>query len=95
MHLEAPSCYPFMQSFFHSYRTQFVQQGVIDAKGLGTLSSLVERLAKSFLVNGGSKVNASISVLLVYILVVEPLWFIKVLLLHWVFRHVNVLLCKN
>ena len=39
-----------------SFRTQFVQQGTIDAKGLGSVSSFVERFAKSFLVQGGSKV---------------------------------------
>ena len=39
------------------HRTQFVQHGIIDARGLGTLSSFAERLAKSFLVKGGSKVS--------------------------------------
>lgn len=35
--------------------TQFKQNGKIDATGLGTVGSVVERLAKSFLVNGGNK----------------------------------------
>eukprot|EP00794_Sanderia_malayensis_P012891 gene12891-14217_t len=39
--------------------TQFKQSGKIDASGLGALGSLVERLAKSFLINGGNKRGAT------------------------------------
>ncbi|XP_065071728.1 PRELI domain-containing protein 2-like isoform X2 [Rhopilema esculentum] len=45
----------FRRSECNTNWTQFVQQGTIDAKGLGSVSSFVERFAKSFLVQGGSK----------------------------------------
>jgi len=45
----------YRKSDYNPKWTQFIQQGVIDAGGLGTVGSIVEQLAKSFLVKGGSK----------------------------------------
>eukprot|EP00112_Aurelia_sp_Birch-Aquarium-sp1_P003561 Seg14.3 transcript_id=Seg14.3/GoldUCD/mRNA.D3Y31 product="PRELI domain-containing protein 2" protein_id=Seg14.3/GoldUCD/D3Y31 len=45
----------YKKSAYNKNWTQFIQHGRIDGKGLGTLSSLVERLANSFLLTGGNK----------------------------------------